>query len=159
MATAGTDIGEILLTPRGEERLGDLARASHSQGLPVSEMQLRVLVDHLVETGDCWAVGVSGSRRVRTLARAGGVELDGAPRGSAGIRRISADDLARSRVAANGARGAVIAALAKAVGAGREWEGLVRFLETAGESEGVLALPWPEGGLAVPDSIEARREE
>lgn len=145
---------EILLTPEGERRLADLVQRTRDAGGDLTPLQVRVLLDELVESGDGWALGADGGGRVRALLRAAGADLlPGEPGGDAGMPRIAPGRVAEVVQAARGGRGVVAGAVARAVGAGHAWEGLLGFLDRAGD-EGVVAIPWPDD--AVGDDAPAR---
>lgn len=138
-----TASGAILLTRRGEERMTGLARSVGEAGATVSAFQLRVLVDDLVDCGDCWTVEPGAGRRVRTLMRAAGLDLAPGDTGAGSPRRIPAADVAASLSAVRATRGLAVAGLARALGAGESWDHLLSFLERADAQQGVVSMPWP----------------
>lgn len=142
-------MADVLLTPGGEDRLAALLRDTHDAERPLSPIQAQVLLDELVEGGDAWPLGAAAPRRVRAVLRASGLG-DLAPPGGAhaGIRRIEAARVGSALAAAEGGRALVAGALARAVGAGDAWDGLMGFLGAAGRREGVVVAPWPAAGDA-----------
>lgn len=135
--------GAILLTRRGEDRVAAMARGVRDAGTVVSPLQLRVLIDDLVDSGDCWTVEPGRGRRVRALMRLSGLDLAPGDARPGSPRRIPPADVAAALAAARGPRGLVVAGLARSLGAGDSWDNLLSFLEHADAQLGVASMPWP----------------
>ncbi|HWH13271.1 MAG TPA: hypothetical protein VNT51_00885 [Miltoncostaeaceae bacterium] len=133
-------VPEILLTRRGEERLtAFLARAGTVGGRP-SSLQVRVLVDQLVDQGEGWAPRPGSAWRLRALSRAAGAEVLPAAPAPGGMRRIPHARVAALLAATDGGRGAAIGTLARVAGVAGEWDGLLDFLRGADRAGGELTV-------------------